>query len=145
MDSKALVYNYWRQCWQKSTLCGLGAKRWHHFSLVSLTHAYTAHWDNELGFKKKKGSLDIQFICVLDSGMSNRALQRIPLHLCHSHNSITLVNLYEVLLLTWKCKVFFFFCKPYTVLFNIPCKKHNLFVVLSVSIELLCLLKCCNK
>lgn len=34
--STALVYNYWRHCWQQSTLCGLGADQRHYFSLVSL-------------------------------------------------------------------------------------------------------------
>lgn len=38
--STALVYNYWRLCWQQSTLCGLWASQRHHISLASLTHAY---------------------------------------------------------------------------------------------------------
>lgn len=40
--STALVYNYWRHCWQQSAPCGLEAGQWHHISLVFLTHAYTA-------------------------------------------------------------------------------------------------------
>lgn len=89
-------------------------------------HMLTLLIETQLGFKKKKESLEIQFICVLDSGMSNRALQRIPLHLCHSHNSITLLICMKLCYWHEGAKVLFF-CKPYTVLFNIPHKKQQPF------------------
>lgn len=69
--STALVYNYWRLCWQQSTLCGLWASQRHHISLASLTHAYAGLHRLATNTRERK-SIDTQ-----NSGTQKK---NIPLH-----------------------------------------------------------------
>lgn len=72
--STALVYNYWRHCWQQSTPCGLGADQRHHFSLVSLhTCLYcSAHrLATDLREERKSGQV---FMCT-EVGWKNDVMQ----------------------------------------------------------------------
>lgn len=63
--STALVYNYWRHCWQQNILCGLGADQRHHISLVSFTHAYTTPYIDLVQISDKRESLDISLCTQL--------------------------------------------------------------------------------